>query len=241
MPIRAAYRLPHDSSRSCATTCGAATASASRHARTDSPASSSRFRSRTAENHMGRIGSHLPAGRHQSVSGQPLQQRVQHHLIQAAGGDPGPELAQDRVVEARIRQVQAQRVLPVDPGAHRFGGLPVGQIFRHLEDRHQGQAARRPARLATFPVSARELLISQPLTELVTDHHRQRALALALVHHRNGRDDLRRGLRPRLRLHRHHGLHLAAGTWGKSTAARSCRIQDPKRPRRAAPTLIPRN
>jgi len=170
-------------------------------------------------NHVSGIGAHLPAGRHQPVSGQPLQQRVQHHLVQAAAGDPGPELAQDRVIEARIGQVKAQRVLPVDPGAHRLGGLPVGQILRHLEDRHQGQAARRPARLAPFPAGARELLIGQPLTQLVTHYHRQRALPLALVHRRNGRDDLRRGLRPRLRLHTHHEFHPAAETRGRRPQA----------------------
>ena len=40
-----------------------------------------------------------------------------------AASDPGPELTQDRVVETGVGQIQAQRVLPVDPGAHRLGGL----------------------------------------------------------------------------------------------------------------------
>ena len=164
---------------------------------------------------MSGIGAHLPARRHQPASGQPLQQRARHHR----------ELAQDRAVEAGIGQVKAERVLPADPGAHRLSGLTAGQILRHLEDRHQRQAARRPARLTPRPAGARELLIGQPLTQLVTHHHRQRALPLAPVHHRNGRDDLRRGLRPRPRLDRHHGLHLAAGTREKATAARSCRTQ----------------
>ena len=163
---------------------------------------------------MGGIGAHLPARAHQPAAGEPLQQRVQHHLFQAAAGDTGPELAQDRVVEARIRQAKAQRVLPVDPGAHRLGGLPVGQVLRHLEDRHQGQAGRRPARLAAHPVGARELLIGQPLTQLVTHHHWQRALPLALVHRPHRGNDLRRGLRPRPRLHAHHGFRPAADTRG---------------------------
>ena len=188
--------------------------------------------------YMGGIGALLAARLDQPAGRQPLQQRVQHHLVQAARGDPGPELTQDRVVEAGIQQVKTKRVFPVDPGADRLSGLPVGQILRHLEDRHQGQAARRPAWLATHPVGARELLIGQPLTELVAHHHRQRTLALAPVHRRDGRDDLRRGLRPRLRLDRHHGLHPAAEARGKSTAARSCRTQDPKRMRHATRTQI---
>jgi hypothetical protein len=132
---------------------------------------------------MGGIGAHLAACAHQPVGGQPLQQRVQHHLIQAAGGDPGPELTQDRVVEAGAGQIEAERVFPVDAGAYRLCGLPVGQILRHLEDRHQGQAGRRPAWLAAHPIGARELLIGQPLAEFVADQHRQRTLALAPVHH----------------------------------------------------------
>jgi len=109
--------------------------------------------------YMGGIGPHLPAGRYQPVSGQPLNQRVQHHLVQAAAGDPGPELAQDRVIEAGIGQVKAERIFPVDPGADGLGSLLVGPVLRHLEDRHQGQAARRPGRLAAHPVGTRELLI----------------------------------------------------------------------------------
>src|ERR1019366_1891382 len=84
------------------------------------------------------------------------------------------------------RLVAHERIFPVDPGAHRLGRLPAGQILRHLEDRHQGQPARRPARLAAFAVGARELLIGQPLTKLITDHHRQRTLPLTPVHRRDG-------------------------------------------------------
>src|SRR5450755_2812235 len=74
----------------------------------------------------------------------------------------------------------------------------------------------RPARPAPFPVGARELLIGQPLTELITHYHRQRALPLALVHRRNGCDDLRRGRRPRPRLHGHHEFYPAAETREKA-------------------------
>src|ERR1039458_7716449 len=165
--------------------------------------------------HMGGIGAHLPARLDQPAGCQLLQQRVQHHLIQAAASDAGPELTQDRVVEPGIGQAKAESVFPVDPGAHRLGRLPVGQVLRHLEDRHQGQPARRPARLAPFPVGTRELLIGQPLTELITDHQPQRTLPLTPVHRRNGRDHLRCGLRPWPRLDRHHRLHLAAGTRGR--------------------------
>ena len=148
---------------------------------------------------MGGIGAHRAARADQPVGGQPFQQRVQHHLIQPAGGDAGPEFTQDRMVETGVGQVQAQRVFPVDAGADMLGGLTVRQILRLLEDRHQGKPGRRPARLAARPVAARELLIRQPLAELVAHQHRQRTLTLAPVHRRDRRGDLRRDLRPWLR------------------------------------------
>src|SRR5664280_506838 len=197
--MRAAYRSPHESSRSCAITCGAATASCSRQARTDSPASSQPVQVADRGDHVGGIGAHRAARADQPVGGQPFQQRVQHHLIQPAGGDAGPEFTQDRMVETGVGQVQAQRVFPVDAGADMLGGLTVRQILRLLEDRHQGKPGRRPARLAARPVAARELLIRQPLAELVAHQHRQRTLTLAPVHRRDRRGDLRRDLRPWLR------------------------------------------
>ena len=165
--------------------------------------------------HVGGIGAHLPARAHQPISGQPPDQRVEHHLIQAASSDPAPELTQDRVIEPGVGQIEAEGVFPVDPGADRLGGLTVGQILRHLKDRHQGQAGRRPARLAAHPVSARELLIGQPLAELAAHQHRQWALPLAPVHRSDSLHELGRGLRPWLRDDRHHKLQSAARTRGR--------------------------
>jgi len=157
---------------------------------------------------VGGIGAHLAARAHQPAGGQPLQQRVQYHLIQTPAGDPGPELTQHRVVETGIGQIEAQRVLPIDTGTDALGGLPVGQILRHLKDRHQGQARRRPARLTAHPVGTRELLIGQPLTELVAHQYRQRTLAFPAVHRRDSPGDLRRGQWPPPRHHRHHHSSL---------------------------------
>ena len=49
----------------------------------------------------------------------------------------GPELRQHREIEARAAQLQAQGILPADPGAHRLGGLPIRQSLRKRHDRHQ--------------------------------------------------------------------------------------------------------
>src|ERR1019366_6548743 len=217
--IRAAYRLPHESPSRCATTCGAATASDSRQARTASPASSSRFRSRTAAITWVESVRIFPPGdtsppaasRFSSVSSttwsRPPPATRARNSLKIELSNPG---------SARARPSEYFQSIRVRTASAACRAGRSSAIWKTVTK------ARRPARLAAFAVGARELLIGQPLAQLVTDHHRQRALPLAPVHRGNGRDDLRRGLRPRPRLDRHHGLHLAAGTREKATAARSC-------------------
>ena len=128
-----------------------AAASASSAARTVSPASSSRFRSRTAQ-HMGGIGA-LPlpaaptrpsaASRASSASSAPSPSRI--------GDLPGRNSLSTRVVEPRIIQLQAQAVLPVDPAPHRIGGLPVGQVLGALQHRHHRQLRRGDPRAPRSP------------------------------------------------------------------------------------------
>jgi hypothetical protein len=73
------------------------------------------------------------------------------------------------MVKARVATRQAQRVLPVDPGAHRLGGLTAGQVPRLLEDRHQGEARRRPARPAAHPVDTLTSAMIADTNTLPTD------------------------------------------------------------------------
>ena len=108
---------------------------------------------------MGGIGALLAACPDQARGRQPGQQRVQRHLLQARTGHPVPELRQDRVIKARVIKRQPQQVLPVDPGPHRLGRCPVGQVLLPLQYRHQRQPRRRPARPAPVPERGRELLI----------------------------------------------------------------------------------
>ena len=53
---------------------------------------------------------------------------------------PVAEVAEHAVVEAGVVQVEAERVLEVDPAAHRFRGVAVGQAEQELQHAH-----RRPA------------------------------------------------------------------------------------------------
>src|SRR5262249_9090718 len=52
----------------------------------------------------------------------------------------GPKLTQNRVIEARISQFQAEGIFPIQATAHRISCLPVGEILHKLENRHQSKA-----------------------------------------------------------------------------------------------------
>jgi hypothetical protein len=114
-------------------------------------------------------GALLAARLDQAPGRQALQQRVQHHLLQVGPGHPGPELRPRRMVKARVIQGKSQQVLPVDPGPHRPGRLPVGEILRPLQHGHQRQPRRGPPWLAPGPERGREVLIGQPLSQPLTD------------------------------------------------------------------------
>ena len=171
---------------------------------------------RHRRDHVSGIGTLLAARLDQALGHQPCQQRIQRHLLQPGSGHPAPELGQHRVVKARVIDGQAEQVLPVDPGSHRFGRLPVGEVFRPLQHRHQRQPRRRPARPAPGPERGREILIAQPFTQPVTDQHCQRPRPLTGVLGRDRRRDQRIRLRPGHRLHAHDIPGPATGTMDRT-------------------------
>ena len=174
---------------------------------------------RHRRHHVRGVGALLAARLDQAIGGQPRQQRVQRHLLQPAIGDPGPELRQHRVIKARVIQRQPQQVLPVDPGPHRPGRLPVSQVLHPLQHGHQRQPRRGPARLAPDPEHGRELLILKPLTQTVANLDRQRPGPLTRVLRRDRPRDLRSGS-GHGRLHAHDIPDPAAGRrQGRTTTA----------------------
>jgi len=72
-----------------------------------------------------------------------LQQHIQQALRRSPLDQPGPELAQDGVVEARITQLSAEGILPIPPAAHRSRGLPIGEPLDKLPRRDQRPPPRR--------------------------------------------------------------------------------------------------
>ncbi len=176
---------------------------------------------RHRRDHVRGIRALFPARLHQARRYQAFQQRVQHHLLQRRLRHLAPEFRQHRVIEPRIIQRQPQQVLPVQPGPHRLGRQPVSQLLRPLQDAHQRQPRRSPARPAPDPERDREVLIGQPLAQQVPDLHRQRPIRLpGTVHGLNRCGDLRIRLRPGGRLHTHDIPILRPGRGEGTTAER---------------------
>ena len=73
------------------------------------------------------------------------------------------------MVETGIGQRQAECILPVDPSAHRVGGLPIGQPFHVLQHGSQGEPARCFSGLAAAREQGGELAILVDCAECVCD------------------------------------------------------------------------
>lgn len=84
--------------------------------------------------------------------------RVQHQLQQTyrppMDDQTVAELREHRVVEPGVVQSQTQRVLPVQPGPYRVGGVPIGQILHRLQHAHQRQQTRRHPSAANQPTNS---------------------------------------------------------------------------------------
>ncbi len=70
------------------------------------------------------------------------EQRVQQFMLRVPVHEPGPELAQDGAVEARVVERQGQQVLPIQSGSHRVGGVAIRQVLGELEQGDERQPPR---------------------------------------------------------------------------------------------------
>jgi hypothetical protein len=66
-------------------------------------------------------------------------------MLRLACNKAGAELGQHAEMEARIGQLKPQRILPVNPAAHRIGGLPVTEVLQKLKHCDQSQTPWRKA------------------------------------------------------------------------------------------------
>lgn len=77
------------------------------------------------------------------------EQGVEQDLLHGPGAQPGTELAAHGKGEARIAQLQAARVLPVDAGADSIGRWSIRESLGDLHDGHERQPPRRLDRTPT--------------------------------------------------------------------------------------------
>lgn len=87
------------------------------------------------------------------------------------GDEPGAELAQDGMVEARIGEIQSEDVCPINAAADGIGGLAIGEAFGKLEDGGQGQARWRLCGLTARREERRELRVMVDGAETVGHLH----------------------------------------------------------------------
>jgi len=114
-----------------------------------------------------RVGA-LPTPRlEQLPRARPCQHRLEEQPLRRTCGEAAPERAQDRGVAARVGELQPQHVLPVEPRAHRVGGLAVRQSLRALQDRRQRQPPRGARGLAAPSEERREGVVGEHLAERI--------------------------------------------------------------------------
>src|SRR6266852_7775460 len=111
----------------------------------------------------------LPTGLEEPQRATPLQQLLKKHLCGVARQQAVPELAQDRKVETRIRQVETQQILPVNACADRLRRLAIGEVLPKLHDRHQREPPRGQARLPPRGKQGDKVLILKDGPEGITE------------------------------------------------------------------------
>ena len=105
-----------------------------------------------------------------------LEHPIEQQMLRVADHQPRPELGQHAEMEAGVGQLEPERVLPVNPGAHRVGRLPVAEVLKKLKDRDQGQPPWGERRLALVGIEPAEILVLVDDAELVAQPRHQGAL-----------------------------------------------------------------
>ena len=134
---------------------------------------------------------------------QPGQGQVKEPVRPPVLQQPVAEVAQHAVVEARIVEVEAERVLEVDPAPHRLGGVAVRQVEQELQHAHRGQLRRRDPGPPVPGIPAGEVLVLPQAVEPVPHPHRRRPGRVAGPRHPRGQ---LRDLDPQAGTDRHHAL-----------------------------------
>jgi hypothetical protein len=126
---------------------------------------------------------------------QPVRPPLLHQAV--------PEAARHAVTEAGVVEIEAERVLEVDPAPHRLGGITAGQPEQELQHAHHGQPGRRDPRPPVPGIPAGEVLVAPQPVEPVPHPQRRRPGRVAGPRHPRGQ---LRDLSPQAGTDRHHAL-----------------------------------
>jgi hypothetical protein len=99
------------------------------------------------------------------------EHRVQQPVLRLPGDEARAELGQHAEVEPRVGELKPECILPIDPGTHGIGRLPVAEMLEELEHRDQRQPPRRQARLTSGRVKRGKVLVLVKRAELVAQPH----------------------------------------------------------------------
>src|SRR4051812_33355407 len=113
------------------------------------------------------VGSLPPPGLEDAELSGDLEHPLQQALLRATGQKTISKLAEDTKVKARVGQLEAEQVLPIDPRPDRLSGLPITQALAELYQRDQGQPPGWTGRLALLGIEVGEVAILEDRPERV--------------------------------------------------------------------------
>src|SRR5215218_6826786 len=117
--------------------------------------------------HMRGVSSLPPPGLEDAELSGDLKHSLQQALLRAAGQKTVSKLAEHAEVKARVRQLEAEQVLPVDPRPDRLSRLSIAQALPELHQRDQGQAPGWTGWLTLLGIEVGEVAILEDRPERV--------------------------------------------------------------------------
>lgn len=97
-----------------------------------------------------RIGPLAASGPDQLAVAAPREQGLEEERLRRTRDEVGAKLTEERGIEARVRECQAQHILSVEATPRRACDLAIGEPFRTLQHGHGGEPPRGPSGLAVL-------------------------------------------------------------------------------------------
>src|SRR4051812_41921946 len=118
--------------------------------------------------HMRGVGSLPPPCLEDAELSGDLEHPLQQALLRATSQKTISKLTEHAEVKARVGQLEAEQVLPVDPRSNRLSRLSIAQALAELHQRDQGQAPGWTGRLALLGIEVGEVAILEDRPERIT-------------------------------------------------------------------------